>query len=97
MFGGAVGDALGFVIEFDDLKTIHKKYGLYGLRTVLKSAKNGNKSLISDDTQLALFTADGSSGPTTTDWNLQMACTGRICAGIIRRLNESSIRNRKNG
>lgn len=27
MFGGAVGDALGFVIEFDDLKTIHKKYG----------------------------------------------------------------------
>ena len=59
MFGGAVGDALGFVIEFDDLKTIHKKYGPYGLRTVLKSAKNGNKSLISDDTQLALFTADG--------------------------------------
>ncbi len=59
MLGGAVGDALGFVIEFDDLKTIHKKYGPYGLRTVLKSAKNGNKSLISDDTQLALFTADG--------------------------------------
>ena len=59
MFGGAVGDALGFVIECDDLKTIHKKYGPYGLRTVLKSAKNGNKSLISDDTQLALFTADG--------------------------------------
>ena len=28
MFGG---DALGFVIEFDDLKTIHKKYGPYGL------------------------------------------------------------------
>lgn len=46
MFGGAVGDALGFVIEFDDLKTIHKKYGPYGLRTVLKSAKNGNKSLL---------------------------------------------------
>lgn len=59
MLGGAVGDALGFVIGKDDLKTIHKKYGPYGLRTVLKSAKNGNKSIISDDTQLALFTADG--------------------------------------
>lgn len=59
MLGGAVGDALGYIIEFDDLKTIHKKYGPYGLRTILKSAKNGNKSLISDDTQLALFTADG--------------------------------------
>ena len=59
MLGGAVGDALGFVIGKDDLKTIHKKYGPYGLRTVLKSAKNGNKSIISDDTQLSLFTADG--------------------------------------
>lgn len=28
MLGGAVGDALGFVIGKDDLKTIHKKYGL---------------------------------------------------------------------
>lgn len=59
MLGGAVGDALGFVIGGDDLKTIHKKYGPYGLRTVLKSAKHGNKSIISDETQLSLFTADG--------------------------------------
>lgn len=59
MVGGAVGDALGYLIEDMDLKTIHKKYGPYGLRTILKLASNDKKSVVSDDTQMALFTADG--------------------------------------
>jgi len=59
MLGGATGDALGYLIEFDDLKTIRKKYGPYGLRTVLKLEANGKKGVISDDTQMSLFTADG--------------------------------------
>lgn len=59
MLGGAAGDALGYLIEYTDLKTIHKKYGPYGLRTVLKLEANGKRGIISDDTQLALFTADG--------------------------------------
>ena len=59
MLGGAAGDALGYLIEYVDLKTIHKKYGPYGLRTVLKLEANGKRGIISDDTQLALFTADG--------------------------------------
>jgi ADP-ribosylglycohydrolase len=59
MLGGATGDALGFLIEFDNLDTIRKKFGPYGLRTVLKSKSNGNRGVISDDTQMALFTADG--------------------------------------
>lgn len=59
MLGGATGDALGYIIEFDDLKTIHKKYGPYGLRTILKLESNGRKGVISDDTQMSLFTADG--------------------------------------
>lgn len=59
MLGGASGDALGYLIEFDDLHTIRRKYGAYGLRTILKSKVNGNQGLISDDTQMSLFTADG--------------------------------------
>ena len=59
MLGGATGDALGYVIEFDSLNAIRRKYGPHGLRTILKSKKDGNKAVISDDTQLALFTADG--------------------------------------
>ncbi len=59
MLGGAAGDALGYVIEYMDLKTIHKKYGPYGLRTVLKLESNGKRGVISDDTQMTIFTADG--------------------------------------
>lgn len=59
MLGCAVGDALGYLIEFMNMKSIQKKYGPHGLRTVLKLSSNGNKSIISDDTQLALFTMDG--------------------------------------
>ena len=59
MLGGATGDALGYVIEFDSLNAIRRKYGPHGLRTILKSKKDGNKAVISDDTQLTLFTADG--------------------------------------
>lgn len=59
MLGGAVGDALGYLIENMDLKTIHKKYGPYGLRTIVKVNPNTKKGIISDDTQMALFTADG--------------------------------------
>ena len=97
MLGGAVGDALGFVIGKDDLKTIHKKYGPYGLRTVLKSAKNGNKSIISDDTQLSLFTADGMLWADHDGLEPTEACTGLICAGTTHRPSASSARNRKNG
>ena len=30
MLGGATGDALGYIIEFDDWYTIRKKFGLMG-------------------------------------------------------------------
>lgn len=59
LLGGAAGDALGYVIEYMDLKTIRKKYGPYGLRTVLRLEANDKRGVFSDDTQMALFTADG--------------------------------------
>ena len=59
MLGGATGDALGYIIEFDDWYTIRKKFGPYGLRTILRMDANGRKGIISDDTQMSLFTADG--------------------------------------
>ena len=59
MVGGAAGDAMGFLIQNDSLDDIHKKYGPFGLRTVLKLESNGRRGLVSDDTQMSLFTADG--------------------------------------
>ena len=57
MVGGAVGDALGYAVEFDSYHTICNRYGDKGI-TRYELAPNG-KALISDDTQMTLFTANG--------------------------------------
>ncbi|WP_447909508.1 ADP-ribosylglycohydrolase family protein [Brevundimonas bullata] len=54
LFGGAVGDAFGYAVEFDRLVEIKRRYGPDGLTDpVLK----GGKFVVSDDTQMTLFTA----------------------------------------
>ena len=55
LFGGAVGDGFGYAIEFDRLATIRAKHGPEGLTEPLLT--NG-KLVVSDDTQMTLFTAE---------------------------------------
>lgn len=57
LLGGAVGDALGAAVEFDDLKTIRDKHGPRGLRVYAEVY--GRKGAITDDTQMTLWTAEG--------------------------------------
>lgn len=56
MFGGAVGDALGYAVEFMNNEQIRETYGDEGItrHTLIKG-----KALVSDNTQLTLFTANG--------------------------------------
>lgn len=54
--GGALGDALGYEIEFERWASIQKKYGINGIRDLVTQ---GGKALVSDDTQMTLFTAEG--------------------------------------
>lgn len=56
LFGGAVGDALGYAIEFLDEKTIFSKYGENGIQEYNLDTFS-QKAIISDDTQMTLFTA----------------------------------------
>lgn len=56
LIGGAVGDALGYPIEFMDISQIQNKYGPHGIR---KYDKCLGCALISDDTQMTAFTAAG--------------------------------------
>lgn len=58
LLGGAIGDALGYPVEFMSLNQIKHKYGQEGL-TDLIIDKESNKAIISDDTQMTLFTLDG--------------------------------------
>jgi len=54
--GGAIGDALGYAVEFDSLSEIRFKYGKGGISDY--ELENG-VAVFSDDTQMSLFTAEG--------------------------------------
>lgn len=56
LMAGAAGDALGYAVEFYDIQTIFEKYGCKG---ITKFELDGEKALVSDDTQMTLFTANG--------------------------------------
>lgn len=58
LLGGALGDALGYPIEFMKCSEIQKKYGQDGL-TELCIPEGKEFAEISDETQLSLFTAEG--------------------------------------
>lgn len=58
LFGGACGDALGYPVEFLDEEEIFSRYGRAGI-TSYEADKGSGLSLISDDTQMTLFTASG--------------------------------------
>lgn len=58
LIGGAIGDALGYPIEFMSLNAIKQKYGQAGY-VYYQEFNNAGKAIISDDTQMTLFTANG--------------------------------------
>jgi ADP-ribosylglycohydrolase len=57
LIGGAIGDALGWPIEFNDYNQIVQMYGPNGIQD-LRISSSG-KAEITDDTQMTLFTAEG--------------------------------------
>jgi ADP-ribosylglycohydrolase len=57
LLGGAVGDALGWPVEFLSMVEIRKKFGQDGIRVFAETA--GGVGAITDDTQMTLFTAEG--------------------------------------
>lgn len=57
LLGGALGDALGYPVEFRSGSEILLEYGRKAPADLI--AKEGALALISDDTQMTLFTAEG--------------------------------------
>ncbi|MFH5877950.1 ADP-ribosylglycohydrolase family protein [Arthrobacter sp. NA-172] len=56
LLGGALGDSLGYAVEFDSINAIRSRYGTAGL-TSFGQLDGG--SHFSDDTQMTLYTVDG--------------------------------------
>jgi len=57
LLGGAVGDALGWPVEFLSMSEIRRKFGPDGIQDFVETA--GEVGAITDDTQMTLFTAEG--------------------------------------
>ena len=56
LLGGALGDALGYEIEFDSWSRIRARFGEAGLQDLVC---HDGKARFSDDTQMTLFTNEG--------------------------------------
>ena len=57
LIGGAIGDALGYPVEFMGEKQIVHHFGERGITRF--SLNHNGKAVVSDDTQMTLFTANG--------------------------------------
>ena len=60
LIGGAVGDALGYPVEFIySFEGIQARYGERGITRLDIHGSDTGKAVVSDDTQMTLFTANG--------------------------------------
>ena len=60
LIGGAIGDALGYPVEFiSSFEGIQKRYGELGITRLDIQSGDRGKAVVSDDTQMTLFTANG--------------------------------------
>lgn len=61
LVAGGCGDALGYAVEFDSYQSICAEYGDYGIQhyDLTRSADGVERAIVSDDTQMTLYTAEG--------------------------------------
>lgn len=57
LLGGALGDALGWPVEFDNIEAIRERFGEQGIQQPMTNQTGLYE--ITDDTQMTLFTAEG--------------------------------------
>lgn len=71
LLGGAVGDAFGYTVEFDSLVKIRQQFGHEGLT---KPILQRGKLVVSDDTQMTLFTLEGILRSTDEHGTVNLSC-----------------------
>lgn len=75
LIGGAIGDALGWPIEFMSLEEIKSKYGNKGISSLVIGRRG--RAEVTDDTQMTLFTAEGLLRGETRGYNKGVSETGK--------------------
>lgn len=56
LLGGAAGDAFGYEVEFETLQRIEQRFGAGGIK---EPVLHEGKLIVSDDTQMTMFTLEG--------------------------------------
>ena len=80
LIGGAIGDALGYPVEFiSSFEGIQKRYGELGITRLDIQSGDGGKAVVSDDTQMTLFTANGLLNANEQDISLKYG----ICRAYV--------------
>jgi ADP-ribosylglycohydrolase len=75
LLGGALGDSLGYAVEFDHISAIRSRFGPAGLQDF---SELDGVSHFSDDTQMTLYTVDGLVE--ALEWaNSGVAADGNAC------------------
>lgn len=83
LLGGAVGDALGWAVEFDSMKEIRKRFGNNGIQDLALNTKGVAE--ITDDTQMTMFTAEGLLHANSTGSLRHFeACTSYVHSAYLR-------------
>lgn len=67
ILAGAIGDAVGYLIEFSKLSAIHGAYGTEGLR--IENIHKDYEFVVSDDTQMTLFAMEAIASSYKIDKN----------------------------
>jgi ADP-ribosylglycohydrolase len=75
LLGGAVGDAFGYEVEFDSISKIRKRFGSSG---ITEPIWHNGKLIVSDDTQMTLFTLEGMLQPLSKDNFSVKSCVDSI-------------------
>ncbi|MDO4296769.1 MAG: ADP-ribosylglycohydrolase family protein [bacterium] len=78
MIGGAAGDALGYEVEFWSENEIFRSFGSSGITAYALDSQTG-QALISDDTQMSMFTACG-----LLNWEATRQESGfKLCVAVL--------------
>lgn len=73
---GAAGDALGYEVEFMSRRSILSRFGEQGITEF--ALDYNDKALISDDTQMTLFTANGLLAGITMNRRERFSCRAEL-------------------
>ena len=82
LLGGAIGDAFGYEVEFKSLCEIRQRFGQSGIETPVV---HHGKLIVSDDTQMTMFTLEGLLGNRRADGRAEvLSSIRRRISGLVR-------------